>query len=124
MTSTIVHKACHTLLRWSPVLGSLVMCIHCLTLIQGVSTQCVEFIYDTSVITTILMIVASYALQFCIWHRLCIVYTYLVGVCIDYERNFGFGSALTPMRWIMFILGIVLIVMFIAKRCYDVVHAD
>ena len=55
----------------------------------------------------------SLSLGFCFCHRVLIYYSYLITVCIWVERYIGFGDYLMATRWITFLLGIIIMILFI-----------
>ena len=118
MTRYKMHKYCRECLRWCPIVGTLIVCLHCLSLLLGYASPFVAFICDSSIMSFVLMLLASYVCEFCVWHRLCIIYTYIVSVCVDYHKSVGFGEYVQSMRLIVFIIGCMLIVTFIGKKRY------
>lgn len=50
---------------------------------------------------------------FCSLHRYFIAYTSIVSYCIKFQDSIGFGNFLTPMRWIMLIVEIILFIILI-----------
>lgn len=54
----------------------------------------------------------------CKTYKLMIIHSLLIYCCCIYQAEIGFSNQLAPMRWIMFISGIVLIISVIFKLCY------
>lgn len=113
MSNDLVHILCRNVLRLFPVVCAMLLCVHCLLLFLGCAVPFIEWIYNTALLPFLLMMVASYALHFCVWHRLCIVYCYVVSVCISYQRHVGFGDMLQPMRLVVFVVGFIVVVAFV-----------
>lgn len=53
--------------------------------------------------------------KFCITHKLMIIHILCVYTCCVYQAYVGFGDILYCMRWIMFILGLLLLTNIIYK---------
>lgn len=105
-----------SLYRYYPPLCATMSMLHVISLILGYSTSVYEFIIDSSLVTAVMQWVLSKAFRFCTWHRLCIIYTYIISLCIDYQRTVGFGDMRTPMRWIVLSSGLTILIGF-TLRC-------
>lgn len=103
------------LFRFYPPFCALLMMHHVFALIVGYDLCIHEFVVDSCIISAIMQWILSKAFRFCGWHRACIVYTYVVSLCVDYQRSIGFGSQLTAMRWIVLISGLVILIGFIIR---------
>ena len=115
-------KTCHKLsiifLKYAPFIAGILMWIHVILKICGVNWFVAENLVGLPIIPCIICCVWSYAFNFCLLHRIFILYTSLVTYCINFNADiFGFGDMLTVIRWLLFSIGLILIVLFIIKRC-------
>lgn len=101
-----------------PLIGSLVMLIHCALLLDGIHSYFTEWIFDCSVFGFIAWIIISFAFGFCWVHRAFCTYGMLISFCIDFQRTFGFGSLLIPMRWLALVAGLILFAFFIREKAW------
>lgn len=99
-----------------PTVGAFLMVGHCFTLLLGLKWHFASGMVKYAALWFVLLIVLSYAYQFCWVHRAFCVYNWIVSLCIDYQRNFGFGVFLTPMRVIMLLGGIWIFYAFFKQR--------
>ncbi len=109
-----LHDLCKEIIRYYPPVVASLMCLHIILLLFGCTHWAEEIFFDSSLFSVVLLTVASYAFEFCVWHRLTIFYSYAVSVCIDYQRNVGFEH-LTFMRLLMLFIGLAILVMFIIR---------
>lgn len=107
-----LSKVCRLFVQWTPVVGAVVMMWHVFALICGFGSDIVEIFVDSSLLSVILFMLASYSFHFCLWHRACILYGYAVSLCIDYQRNFGFGEYINQARWIVLVVGLIIVIAF------------
>lgn len=61
------------------------------------------------------MIASSILFDMCKLHKWCIGYIIIVTLLIDLHKVIGLGILLTPLRWITFIVGIILVILLIIK---------
>ena len=104
-----------TYFKWTPPICTLILTIHVGFLLRGITIPFTECIVDSSIIGGLLMIISSTLFEMCKLHKMGIWYTILVTGCIDFQQWIGFGIMLTPVRLIAFIVGIILIILFILK---------
>lgn len=109
----ITHKLLIFVLRHIPPVGALLMWGHISLLLAGVNVGTGELIGGTPVFMTVLMLLCSYVFKFCALHRAFIYYNAAVYLCIHFQRWSGFGEWLTPMRWVMFFAGALLLLYLI-----------
>lgn len=98
--------------RYYPPLCATLMLHHVIALMAGYDTCIHEFIVDSSLVAVIMQLILSLSYHFCVWHRLCILYTYIVSVCIDYQRAVGFEHRIL-YRGIVLVAGITILIMFV-----------
>ena len=103
------------LLEVLPMGGVLAMTLHIVFLLLGHNFKVSEYLFGYSAIGAILLFVQSYVLKFCRLYRLSILYSVLVMHCIYHQRNIGFGVALTSMRVITLIMGVILSIVIVFK---------
>ena len=113
-----IWKASRVVVGTVPLIGSLVMWIHCVGLLCGRKCCFTEWIFDCSVFGFIAWIIISMAFGFCWIHRAFCTYGVFVSFCIDFQRSVGFGSWLTPMRWLAVLAGFFLFVVFIREKAW------
>lgn len=111
-----LHRLCLVMVQWIPVFGAILMCLRCLLLILGFNTDAFEFVMDSCLCSYIMLIFASYALELCHWHRLCVTYIYAMSICADIQRCIGWGEWLFAARLTMLFIGVVIIVMFLMNH--------
>lgn len=63
-----------------------------------------------------LLLRANRLFHLCVLHKLMLIHSFLVYCCCVYQAQFGFGILLYPMRWLMFISGVLLIIQLIFKQ--------
>ena len=115
-------KTCHKLsiifLKYAPFIAGILMWVHVILKICGVNWSVAENLVGLPIIPCIICCVWSYAFNFCLLHRIFIIYTSLVTYCINFHTDsFGFGDMLNFVRWLLFSIGLILIVLFIIKQC-------
>ncbi len=104
-----------------PPAGTLIMTLHAATLLMGDSLYIGQMLFSAALIPTIKDLLWSRALGFCWIHKAMLYYILMMGSCILFQRLFGFGIALLPMRWFMLLAGLFLLIMMAFKfndYCY------
>lgn len=96
-----------------PVLATLFFMVHTSLLIHGYDCSLAYVFYSYSFTGFITWIMISVTFQFNWMHRAFISYNYLVSFCVDFQREVGFGNWLTPARWFVLALGVVIVADFI-----------
>ena len=114
-------KTCHKLsiifLKYAPFIAGILMWVHVILKICGVNWFVAENLVVLPIIPCIICCIWSYAFNFCLLHRIFIIYTSLVTYCINFHTDsFGFGDMLNFVRWLLFSVGLILIVLFIIKQ--------
>ena len=113
----ICHKLSIIFLKYAPIFAGISMWIHVILKIYHVDLLIAENLVGLPIIPCIICCVWSKTFGFCLLHRAFIMYTTLVTYCININSDiFYFGNLLIPVRWLLFILGIFLIVIFIIKQ--------
>lgn len=115
---SIIWRTSRLVIGIIPLIGATVMLCHCVLLLCGIHFFMTEWIFDCSLLGAVAWIIVSLAYGFCWVHRAFITYGVVISCCIDYQRTFGFGSMLVPMRYIMVILGIAIFAIFIKKQAW------
>ena len=112
-----LHKLSVIFLKNAPFIAGVLMWIHVILKICGIDLLIAENLVGLPIIPCVVCCLWSKAFSFCTFHRLFIFYTTLVTYCININSDiFYFGNLLIPVRWLLFILGIFLIVTFIIKQ--------
>lgn len=114
-------KTCHKLsvifLKYAPFISGILMWVHVILKICGINLFIAENLVGLPIIPCIICCVWSYAFSFCLLHRVFIIYTSLVTYCINFNADiFGFGDMLDIIRWLLFGIGLIIIVLFIIKK--------
>lgn len=114
-------KTCHKLsiifLKYAPFIAGILMWVHVILRIFGVSLLVAENLVGLPIIPCIICCVWSYTFNFCLLHRIFIMYTSLVTYCINFNTDIvGFGNMLDLVRWLLFGIGLILIILFIFKQ--------
>ena len=119
--STSNYKRLIWLIKWTPHTLLALMVLHCVLLLSGVNSTLLAHI-GVSPLLYIVMLVLSYKMDFCEFHRLALHYDLAVW-CFCWLRSTGWiNDILTPMRIVMLCVGVVIItitatVMRYEKRC-------
>ena len=114
-------KTCHKLsiifLKYAPFIAGILMWVHVILKICGVGLLVAENLVGLPIIPCIICCVWSYTFNFCLLHRIFIIYTSLVTYCINFNTDIvGFGNMLDLVRWLLFGIGLILIILFIFKQ--------
>lgn len=102
-----------------PPIGALIMLLHCCVLLSGGKLWMTEWVFYCSLLGALAWFSLSFAMGFCWVHRAFISYGMLISACIDFQRCFGFGVLLTPMRTLMVCLGVSLFAFFIRRKAWN-----
>ncbi len=102
-----------------PMVGALVMLLHCCLLSVGYRARVTQWVFDCSLFGFFVWVVVSLAYGFCWVHRAFITYAVLISFCIDFQRSFGFGVLRQPLHLLMVALGLFLFFVFIKKKAWN-----
>lgn len=122
--NTTLYRLSIIMLKYTPVLGALMMWIHILLLLLGFNMWIAEYSFSLPFFPWLVCIVWSKTFGFCKLHRHFITYISIVSYCIRFQDDVGFGILLTTIRWIVFIIGTILLLWFITHvkkynmRCF------
>ena len=111
------YRHLYRLLRFVPFLMAALILIYAVLVYFGVHPRFLESIADGGVIASFLLFVESKAFGFCRLHRALIIYTFIVGLCVDFHSLFGFGILLYPMLSLSIAVGLLLVLLSLVKRC-------
>lgn len=106
-----LFRTIERMLQLNVVLGDAIMTVHCALLLTGSQLWIAEFVAGYSALGFVSLLMASYLLHFCWRFRLCLIHSFLVGCCIIFQREYGFDMLLSPMRWVMFVSGVITILL-------------
>ena len=113
----INHKLSVIFLKYAPFIAGILMWIHVILKMYHIDLLIAENLVGLPIIPCIICCIWSKTFGFCLLHRAFIMYTTLVTYCININTDiFYFGNLLIPVRWCLFILGFVLIIIFIIKQ--------
>lgn len=119
-----IWKASRLAVGVVPVVGALVMLIHCTLLSFGVRCYLSEWVFDCSVFGYVAWVIVSFAYGFCWLHRAFCTYGVAVSFCIDFQRAVGFGHYLPAMHVAMVAAGVALFAFFIRHKAWHVFCAN
>ena len=112
------HKLSIIFLKYAPFIAGILMWMHVILKICGVNWFVAENLVGLPIIPCVICCVWSYTFNFCLLHRIFIAYTSLVTYCINFHTDiFGFGDMVGLVRWLLFDIGLILIILFIIKQC-------
>lgn len=96
--------------RMDVIIADVCMTVYCLFLIiTDTSNVAPAFLFGFTPFGVRMLIKASEFYGLCYIHKAMILHSLSVAFCCAYHAGVGFGNALYPMRWIMFITGLILI---------------
>lgn len=104
-------------IKYIPVAGTTLLALHTALLILGVHEMLTVCLSVVLLVTFLVLL--SVRFQFCALHRALILYMSLLTGCICIQKLCGFGESLMGTRWLMFIVGVLLIALAIYKRNED-----
>jgi len=103
------RKALVWAMKYIPVIGTIVYTIHAGLLLMGQNMLLAEFLVIVLNVSVLVWMLST-EFHFCLLHKCLIGYVTLFNVCILLQRLDLFGAFLVPARWIMFVLGIILMI--------------
>lgn len=106
------------MIKWLPFTLMALMVLHCGFLLLGIDSN---FLSHASVspLLYIVMMVLSYKMQFCIFHRLALTYDFIVW-CWCWLRDYGIIDCfLFEARLITFSIGLILITFILTAKRYE-----
>lgn len=111
-----IHKLSIIVLKYAPVIAAFVMMCHTVLLLHHIETEVADWTFSLPIFPCIVCCLWSKTFNFCVLHRLFIIYTCVVSYCIKYQDIFGFGLTLTLFRIIIIILGLLLFIYLSLKK--------
>lgn len=122
MNNDLAKRYAIIAIRYLPIVMCCFMTLHVGLLLTGnrlMSAELMNTFVGYSTVSTIQLLLSSYALKFCRLHRLFILYNEIVSDCIGLQQKGLFTPILTEMRLIVFLVGLILIIFLIKKLYYD-----
>ena len=106
------------MIKWLPFTLMAMMVLHCGLLLLGVDSA---FLSRASVspLLYIVMMVLSYKMQFCFYHRLALTYDFLVWVWCWLKEYGILDSFLHEVRFATFAIGLVIITVILTAKRYE-----
>ena len=92
-------------LKYIPLCMFISMWVHTILLNFNIDPPFAESIMGCALFPCILILSLSGVFKFCFIHKLMIMYSLIVDLCINFERYIGFGILLKPLRLIISIAG-------------------
>lgn len=106
------------LIKWLPHTLMLLMVLHCVLLLCGIESNFLAHV-GVSPLLYVVMLVLSYKLDFCIFHRLALHYD-LVVWCFCWLKDYGIlNGILTPLRVCALSVGIVIMTINLTSVYYE-----
>lgn len=102
-------------LKYIPLCMFISMWIHTVLLNFNIDPPFAESIMGCALFPCILILSLSGVFKFCFIHKLMIMYSLIVDLCINFERYIGFGILLKPLRLIMSITGSIIFLILIVN---------
>lgn len=100
--------------QYNVIITDIIMTIYVLWLIVTNTVHWLPgVLFSWTPIGAWLLLRANKLFHLCCIHRMMLVHSFLVYMCCVYQAQFGFGNILYPMKWLMFISGVLLIVQLI-----------
>ena len=93
-------------INYVPLLSTILLTIHVGLLLVGIRGIVTEV--ASILLLVLLTILLSVRFNFCILHKLLILYMTIMTICVCIQRFNGFGVTLTSFRVLVFALGVVL----------------
>ena len=109
------YKLGLVLLKYIPIIMFFIMWIHTGLLVFDIDGPCADTIAGSAIIPSILILAISNIFKFCYIHKILIIYSLSIDLCINFQRYIGFGDLLFILRLVMFFIGIIVIILLIIK---------
>lgn len=109
-------------IKWAPIVCFLVLWIHCIGLVSGFKTELTDYFWGNSIYCLVVMYAGSMRYGYCRLHQSLTIYDALVSFCMDFQKVHDFGVLLQPLRWLMVVLGVILLTWLIINRGVRVHH--
>ena len=109
------YKLGLVLLKYIPIIMFFIMWIHTGLLVFDINGPCADTIAGSAIIPSILILAISNIFKFCYIHKILIIYSLSIDLCINFQRYIGFGDLLFILRLVMFFIGIIIIILLIIK---------
>lgn len=113
-----INKICIYIMSLLPPLMAFAMLVHCFNLLIGHPGMIAETTCQCSVVGFIALMALSYYFRFCWVQRSLMIYAFTVGICIDVQHYIGFGHYLFAARFLMFLVGLTLFVLFFHLKAW------
>lgn len=103
--------------RMDVIVADMCMTVYCLFLIITDSSNVAPaFLFGFTPFGVRMLLKASKFYGLCYIHKAMIIHSLAVAFCCAYQSGIGFGGALYPMRWMMFITGLILILHLLCSQ--------
>ncbi len=102
-------------LRILPFLMTVMMLIYVIVFVFGFRVKFLELLSDPGVVASIFIFGVSKHIGMCKLHRALLIYSTVIGLCIDFNQSVGFGVCLYPISILAIVVGLVLVVLSLTK---------
>lgn len=103
--------------QYSVIITDIIMTIYVLWLIiTNRSDWLPGLLFSWTPIGSWLLFRANKLFHLCLTHKLMLIHSSLIYFCCIYQAYIGFGLILYPMRWLMFVSGIILMIRLIIQQ--------
>lgn len=102
-------------LRAVPFLMTVMALIYVTAFAFGYQIAFLNLLSNPGLIAAILIFWASKVVGICKLHRALLIYSAVVGLCVDFNQCIGFGKFLLPMLILSISVGIVLVLLSLTK---------
>lgn len=114
-------------MKYLPFIGTVLLTAHCGLLLRGINLKIFEFFVGFPMSSMLMFFLLSRQFHFCILHKHLIGYVSLMEICMFLQQYNFWGSALTPARWTMMCIGVILIIwsifVYLSRRGCDCVES-
>lgn len=93
-------------IKYIPILSTILLTVHVGFLLLGIEEIYTEWLSVLLlVLLVLLMVLLSVRFNFCVLHKLLILYMTIMTCCVCVQRLDGFGDALNSFRIVLFAIG-------------------
>lgn len=107
----------YSIIRHLPAVIAAFALMHMILYSTGADMRGVDIFYGTSVTACVFMLIISRALSMCRIHRLLIIYSLAVSVCIKINRWLTFGPYVDVVEGVLIVLGFAVLAVASIKKC-------
>lgn len=109
------HSAFVIALRVIPFLMAVMTLTYVVAFAFGFQIKLLGLLSDPGVIAAVLIFWASKVIGMCKLHRALLIYSVIIGLCVDFNQSIGFGCLLHPMVILSILVGVTLVSLSLIK---------